>query len=67
MPPTRSALDNNLAKVGNMVPAMLEDRNAFPRLFEDQVEIFLAQLPATDHDYALSQLEAIVERCGYNR
>jgi hypothetical protein len=67
MPLTRSALDAHLAQVENMVPAMLEDRSSFPRLFEDQVEILLAQLPASDHDYALSQLEAIVERCGYNR
>jgi len=67
MPLTRSELDTHLAQIENMVPEMLEDRSAFPRLFEDQVEMLLGQLPVSEHGYALSQLDSIVERSGYNR
>jgi len=66
MPLTRTELDTHLAHIEKMVPEMLEDRCAFPRLFEDQVEILLGQLPESEYDYALSQLDTIVERSGYN-
>jgi hypothetical protein len=67
MPLTRTQLDQKLAEIEASVPALLQDRNAFPRLFEDQVERLLGHVSASDQDYALVQLEAIVERSGYNR
>ena len=67
MPLTRVQIDQKLMDIERQVPALLQDKNTFPRLFEDQVEILLGQLPATDRAHALAQLDAIVERSGYNR
>jgi hypothetical protein len=47
--------------------ARLQDRNAFPHLFEDQVKRLSGRLSASDHDCALAKLETIVEHSGYNR
>jgi hypothetical protein len=67
MPLSRDQIEEWLQSLETRVPAMLRDRNAFPRLFEDQVELLLGRVAANDRAYALAQLEAIVERSGFNR
>jgi len=67
MPLTRSQLDEQLHTLEDRARAWLRDRNAFPRKFEDEVEILLGQVATPDQDYALVQLEAIVERSRFNR
>jgi hypothetical protein len=64
---TRSELDERLHTLEVRALILLRDRNTFPRKFEDDVEILLGQVSAQDQDYALAQLEAIVERSGFNR
>ena len=64
---TRPQLDERLHALEARVPELLRDRNTFPRLFEDEVEILLGQVSAQDQGHALAQLEAIVERSGFNR
>jgi hypothetical protein len=49
------------------VPSLLRDRNTFPRKFEDETERLLGDVAPPDEDYVLDQLEAIVERSGFNR
>jgi hypothetical protein len=67
MPLSRDQIEEWLQSLETRVSAMLRDRNAFPRLFEDQVELLLGRVAANDRAYALAQLEAIVERSGFNR
>jgi hypothetical protein len=67
MPLTRSQLDEHLHALDVRAQAWLRDRNTFPRRFEDEVEILLGQVAARDQDHALAELEAIVERSGFNR
>jgi hypothetical protein len=67
MPLTRSQLDEHLHTLEIRALALLRDRNTFPRKFEDEVEILFGQIATQDRDYALAQLEAIVERSGFNR
>ncbi|WP_457097902.1 hypothetical protein [Lysobacter sp. P5_B9] len=67
MPLTRSQLDEQLHTLEDHARAWLHDRNTFPRKFEDEVEILLGHVATSDQDYALAQLEAIVERSGFNR
>jgi hypothetical protein len=64
---SRSQLDEHLHTLEMRAMALLRDRNTFPRRFEDEVEILLGQVATPDQDYALAQLEAIVERSGFNR
>lgn len=67
MPLTRAELEQRLAEIEHKVPALLQDRNTFPRRFEGEVERLLGQLPGGERARALLRLEAIVERSGYNR
>ena len=62
----RAALDLLLADLEADVPSLMSDRNAFPRAFEDRVEVILSRLDAKDERYALDQFETIVERCRFN-
>jgi hypothetical protein len=64
---TRSELDEHLHALEVRARVWLRDRNTFPRKFEDEVEILLGQVAKQDQGYALAQLEAIVERSGFNR
>lgn len=66
-PLTRQGIDERLAAIEAKVPMLLQDRNTFPRDFEDEVERLLGHVSAPDHAYALAQLEILVERSGYNR
>lgn len=49
-----------------MVPAILEDRGDFPRLFEELTWKLLGRVASHDHDAVLKALEAIVERSRFN-
>ncbi|GAB3359443.1 hypothetical protein [Lysobacter tyrosinilyticus] len=64
---TRPQTDARLQAIEARVPALLQDRNSFPPEFEDEAERLLAEVSDRDRDYALTQLEAIVERSGFNR
>jgi hypothetical protein len=63
---TRSELHDRLRLLEARTPGLLRDRSTFPREFEDAVEILSGQLAPEDQDYALAQLEAIVEPSGFN-
>lgn len=67
MPLTPDELQQRLAEIEQKVPALIQDRNTFPRAFEDETEILLGQLREADQAYALEELEKIVERSGYYR
>jgi hypothetical protein len=62
----RSTLDQRLVALEAEVPALMADRNAFPEAFEERAEQLVSALDAKDHAYAWRQLEAIVERSGFN-
>jgi hypothetical protein len=62
----RSTLDQRLAALEADVPALMADRNAFPGAFEARAEQLVSKLDANEHAYAWRQLEAIVERSGFN-
>jgi hypothetical protein len=62
----RSTLDQRLVALEADVPALMADRNAFPEAFEERAEQLVSALDAKDHAYAWRQLEAIVERSGFN-
>ena len=62
----RSTLDQRLAALEADVPALMADRNAFPEAFEERSEQLVAGLDAKEQAYAWLQLEAIVERSGFN-
>ncbi len=61
-----AALDLLLADLEAEVPSLMSNPDAFPRAFEDRVEIILSKLDAADEAYALGQFEAIVERSRFN-
>jgi hypothetical protein len=65
-PLTRRGIDERLAAIEAKVPMLLQDRNTFPRAFEDEVERLLGEVSTQDHAYALEQLDTLVERSGYN-
>jgi len=44
----------------------MADRDAFPEAFEERAEQLVSGLDAKEHAYAWRQLEAIVERSGFN-
>ena len=62
----RSTLDQRLAALEADVPALLADRNTFPEAFEERAEQLVSALDAEEHAHAWCQLEAIVERSGFN-
>jgi hypothetical protein len=64
---TRPQIDARLHAIEARVPSLLRDRNMFPRAFEDETERLLADVSPPDQHYVLDQLEAIVERSGFNR
>lgn len=59
-------IDERLAQIESRVPKLMDDRDAFPRAFEDEVEILLGQVASEDQDYVLEKLDAIVSRSGFN-
>lgn len=62
----RPRIDDRLALIESQVPRLMDDPDAFPRAFEDEVEILLGQVPAKDQAYVLDKLDAIVARSGFN-
>ena len=44
----------------------MADRNAFPEAFEERAEQLVSELDANERAHAWRQLEAIVERSGFN-
>jgi hypothetical protein len=62
----RSTLDQRLAALEAEVPALMADRDTFPQAFEERAEQLVSGLDAKEHAYAWRQLEAIVERSGFN-
>jgi hypothetical protein len=62
----RSTLDQRLAALEADVPALMADRNAFPGAFEARAERLVSGLDADAQAHAWRQLEAIVERSGFN-
>lgn len=64
---THAQLNERLATLEAQVFKMMQDRNTFPRAFEDQVETLMGEVDPQDEAYAHKQLEAIVERSGFNR
>ena len=62
----RLTLDQRLIALEADVPALMADRNAFPAAFEERAEQLVHGLDAKEHAYAWRQLEAIVERSGFN-
>ena len=63
---TKLQIEERLEQIEAMVPKLLEDLNAFPRSFEDEVDMLLGQMSVEDHAYALERLAAIVARSGVN-
>lgn len=64
---TRAELDECLHALEARVPELLRNRNTFAREFEDEVDVLLGHVSKRDQDYVFAQLEAIVERSGFNR
>ena len=62
----RLTLDQRLIALEAEVPALMADRNTFPEAFEACAEQLVSAVDATEHAYAWRQLEAIVERSGFN-
>ena len=62
----RITLDRRLIALEAEVPALMADRNTFPEAFEERAEQLVSELDAKEHAYAWRQLEAIVERSGFN-
>ena len=62
----RITLDQRLMALEADVPALMADRNTFPEAFEERAEQLVQGLDSEDHAYAWLQLEAIVERSGFN-
>ena len=62
----RSTLDQRLVALEADVPALMADRNAFPEAFEERAEQLVHGLDAEEQAYAWLQLEAIIERSGFN-
>ena len=62
---TKLQIDERLARIESQVPKLLEDPNAFPRAFEDEVDILLGQMSVEDQVYALERLADIVSRSGF--
>ena len=62
---TKLQIDERLARIESQVPKLLEDLNAFPRAFEDEVDILLGQMSVEDQVYALERLADIVSRSGF--
>ena len=62
----RFTLDQRLIALEADVPALMANRNAFPEAFEERAEQLVSELDANEHAYAWRQLEAIVERSGFN-
>ena len=62
----RFTLDQRLVALEAGVPALMADRNTFPETFEERAEHIVSGLDAKEHAYAWRQLEAIVERSGFN-
>ena len=62
----RFTLDQRLVALEADVAALMADRNAFPEAFEERAEQLVHGLDATERVYAWLQLEAIVERSGFN-
>lgn len=64
---THPQLNERLATLEAQVFKLMQNRNTFPRAFEDEVEILMGEVDPQDEAYAHKQLEAIVERSGFNR
>lgn len=64
---TRAQLDECLHALEARVPTMMRDRNGFPRAFEDETDRLIARASESDRGYVYAQLEAIIERSGFNR
>lgn len=62
----RATLDVWLAELDGEVPKLVLNRNTFRRALEDRVVMILGRVDPQDEAYALAQLEAIVERSGFN-
>ena len=62
----RLTLDQRLIALEADVPALMADRNTFPEAFEERAEQLVSGLDATEQAYAWRELEAIVERSGFN-
>lgn len=63
---SRPEIEQALATIEAKVPCLLKDRDTFPRNFEDEVELLLARVSDRDSSFVLDELEAIVERSGYD-
>ena len=61
-----STLEQRLAALEADVPALMADRDTFPEAFEARAEQLVSELDANEHAYAWRELEAIVERSGFN-
>lgn len=63
---SRAELEIHLAATEACIPHLRNDMNSFFRAFEDEVEVILCNAAEGDQDYALSQLDAMIERAGIN-
>ena len=63
---SRPEIEQALAVLEAKVPSLLADRDSFPRVFEDEVEQLLGRVSDRDSSFVLDELEAIVERSGYD-
>ena len=63
---SRKAIDHLLTELAADMPAMLGDRNTFPREFEDRAMQILSETAPEDEDYVQALLDAYVQRSGFN-
>ena len=63
---SRTQLDEQLHWLETKVPVWLRAPDTFPAVFEEESEQLVAITAPKDQDYAWQQLEAIVERSGFN-
>lgn len=64
---SRPQVQKRLEAIESKVPELIVDRNTFARAFEDEAEALLGVIEPEDEAFVLQELEAIVERSGFNR
>lgn len=62
----KNELDCHLVAVEACIPHLRSDMDTLSRIFDDEVEVILRNAAEADKDYAMEQLERMIERAGVN-